>query len=102
MLFQLFGFSSWKLFIPFGGFQALHTHNTGLLTVVTIHLFMSALVTGISFIDFKLLFYIIINQLITIVVTILVLHCSSAHFNKGGSRVHQAKTQQFVAKVMEF
>ena len=81
--------------------QALQAH-TDLITVIAIRLFMPAVITGIKFVDFKSLLYIVLNQIITVVITVIVLHCSSTHFNRGESYVRQTKTQRVVAKVMEF
>ena len=77
MFFNLFGFLSWKLFMQYGGSQALRTH-ADLVTIIVTYLFISAIVTGISFIDFKLFFYIVINQSITIAIKILLLSHFSA------------------------
>ena len=58
--------------MQYGGSQALRTH-ADLVTIIVTYLFISAIVTGISFIDFKLFFYIVINQSITIAIKILLL-----------------------------
>ena len=81
--------------------QALQAH-TDLITVNAIRLFTPAVITGIKFVDFKSLLYIVLNQIITVVITVIVLHCSSTHFNRDESYVRQTKTQRVVAKVMEF
>src|SRR5438552_7298905 len=65
---QLFGFSSWELSMQYGGTQASHTY-TDLLTVIVI---MSAFIMGIKFIDFRLIFYILLNQFIFITIMVLV------------------------------
>src|SRR5204863_3872114 len=96
--FQFLSISGWELFMRYGSPQALRTH-TDLITVIAIHLFTSNFVTVIKFVDFKPLLFIVINQFITVVITILVLHYSSVHFGGGESQTH---VQRFVAKVMEF
>src|SRR5436309_7538850 len=98
---QFLGFSGWELFMRYESSQALQAH-TDLITVIAIRLFMPAVITGIKFVDFKSLLYIVLNQIITVVITVIVLHCSSTHFNRGESYVRQTKTQRVVAKVMEF
>src|SRR5205814_627723 len=50
----------------------------------------------------KSLPYIVLSQIIPVVITVIVLHCSSTHFNRGESYIRQTKTQRVVAKVMEF
>ena len=54
---------------------------------------MSVLITGIKSVDFGLIFYTVIKQLITIGIIILILHCSSSYSFRGESHVHRAKMQ---------
>ena len=74
--FQFLGISNWELFVRFGSSHIFHTHADS-LTVIAL---MSTFITGIKFIDFRLLFYIVIIQLITIGFTILI---PLAFLNKG-------------------
>ena len=97
---QFLGFSGWELFMRYRSSQAFCTH-TDLITVISIHLFTSTFVTVIKFVDFKSLLLIVINQFITVVITILILHYSSVHFGLGESHGCQTNVQRLVAKVIE-
>src|SRR5439155_15816559 len=90
--FQFLGISYWELFIRYESSQALRT-QTGLRTVIAMSLSMSVLITGIKSVDFGLIFYTVINQLITIGIIILILHCSSSCSFRGESHVRRAKMQ---------
>src|SRR5439155_8531647 len=59
MFFQFLGISYWGLFIRYESSQVLCA-QTGLRTVITMSFSMSVFITGISFVDFRLLFYIFI------------------------------------------
>src|SRR5438552_1830587 len=77
---QSSGFSDWELFMRHGNSQALPTHTVYLTFVC---LSTSVFIMGINFVNFKALFYIVINQFFTVAIIILILHCSSRHSFRG-------------------
>ena len=99
--FQFLGISYWGLFIRYESSQVLRT-QTGLRTVIAMSLSMSVFITGISFVDFRLLFYIFINQLIAIAIVTLVLcqsfascpRCEESHVGRTKMRPKAAKTTE--------